>query len=217
MTRKFGLSKHRSARTFIDFSLQCKLEPEDWCVAKIKMYWDSPKRISASESLLWALTRDLLQFFTHGQSLAPPCSQQTPILPLLSQPSPSEESPCASLTVCCKNSWNVSSSLFNCFTLFSKFALKRPFVLLSLADGLEVGNKHLGYLQTLIQCSNFGRGTLGVLETAEVDRLMKHIVEKKNYIKLSIFQCSFCLIFTMIKNQYMIKLVSIYYARKDLC
>ena len=52
-------------------------------------------------------------------------------------------------------------------------------MLLSLADGLEVGNKHLGYLQTLIQCSNFGRGTLGVLETAEVDRLMKHIVEKK--------------------------------------
>ena len=59
MTRKLGLSKLRSARTFFDFSLKRELELEDWFILKITIYWYRSKSFSASESLLWALTRDL--------------------------------------------------------------------------------------------------------------------------------------------------------------
>ena len=59
MTRKLGLSKDGSERIFIDFSLQCELRLEDWCMAKRKMYWDRCKSFSASVSLLWVLIRDL--------------------------------------------------------------------------------------------------------------------------------------------------------------
>ena len=34
VTRKLGLSKHRSESTFIDFSLQCELELENWHIVK---------------------------------------------------------------------------------------------------------------------------------------------------------------------------------------
>ena len=52
MTFKLGLSKFRSDRIFIDFSLQCRLELEDWCMVKGNMYWDRSKSFYASESLL---------------------------------------------------------------------------------------------------------------------------------------------------------------------
>ena len=53
MTRKLGLSKLKSGRTFIDFSWQCILKLEDRRIVKRKMYWDKSKSFSASE-LLWA-------------------------------------------------------------------------------------------------------------------------------------------------------------------
>ena len=52
MTRNLALSKHRSAVTFVDFSLQCEIELEDWYRAKSKLNWTRPKSCSASESLL---------------------------------------------------------------------------------------------------------------------------------------------------------------------
>ena len=55
MTRILILSKHRSAETFVDFSLQCGLELEEWYRAKSKFHWNRPKSCSASERLLWAL------------------------------------------------------------------------------------------------------------------------------------------------------------------
>ena len=64
MTRNLALPKHRSAVTFVDFSLQCvecELELEDWYRAKSKLNWNRPKSCSASESLLWALILDLSQ------------------------------------------------------------------------------------------------------------------------------------------------------------
>ena len=45
--------------TIIDFSLQCKLELEDWCIAKRKLNWDRSKSFSASERFVWALILDL--------------------------------------------------------------------------------------------------------------------------------------------------------------
>ena len=59
MTRKLGLSKLRSERIFIYFSLQCKIELEDWLMLKRTLHWDRSKSFSASESLLWALILDL--------------------------------------------------------------------------------------------------------------------------------------------------------------
>ena len=59
MKRKLSLSKLRSNRIFVDFSLQCELELQDWCMVKWKMYWDWSKGVSASERLLWALIWDL--------------------------------------------------------------------------------------------------------------------------------------------------------------
>ena len=55
MTRKLGLSKLRSERTFlnfIDFSLQCVLELEDWCMEKRKMYWDRSKSFFCLRELI---------------------------------------------------------------------------------------------------------------------------------------------------------------------
>ena len=55
MTRKLGLSKLRSERTFlnfIDFSLQCVLELEDWCMVKRKMYWDRSKSFFCLRELI---------------------------------------------------------------------------------------------------------------------------------------------------------------------
>ena len=56
--------------------------------------------------------------------------------------------------LCCKNSLNsFTSGLFNCSRLFSKSALVRPagrLVGRQLQHSLEVGNKRLGYLLTLI-------------------------------------------------------------------
>ena len=54
MTRNIVLS-NRSARAFINFSFQCKLELADWNRVKRKTYWNRSKSRSASESLLWAV------------------------------------------------------------------------------------------------------------------------------------------------------------------
>ena len=52
MTRNLALSKHMSAVavTFVDFSLQCESELEDWYRTKSMLNWDRLKRCSASES-----------------------------------------------------------------------------------------------------------------------------------------------------------------------
>ena len=59
MTRKLALSKPslRSLVIFVNFSLQCRLELEDWYRAKSKLNCNRLKNLScsASESLLWAL------------------------------------------------------------------------------------------------------------------------------------------------------------------
>ena len=52
MTRNLALSKRRSAVTFVYFSLQCKLELEDWYRANSKLNWNRPKSCSASESFV---------------------------------------------------------------------------------------------------------------------------------------------------------------------
>ena len=57
--KKRKLPKLWSEKTFIDFSLQCELELEDWCRVKRKMYCYRSKSFSVSESLLWALILDL--------------------------------------------------------------------------------------------------------------------------------------------------------------
>ena len=57
--KKRKLPKLWSEKTFIDFSLQCELELEDWCRVKRKMYCYISKSFSVSESLLWALILDL--------------------------------------------------------------------------------------------------------------------------------------------------------------
>ena len=62
MTRKLGLSKLRSDRIFIDFSLQRELEREDWCMVKwnLKMFCQQqrfksfPQR-GFCEPLIWDL------------------------------------------------------------------------------------------------------------------------------------------------------------------
>ena len=60
-TRKFVLSKHSSAETFIEFSLHCAFLLGNRYRAKRKMYWNRLKSCSASERLLWALILDLSQ------------------------------------------------------------------------------------------------------------------------------------------------------------
>ena len=57
--RKLGLSRLRSERTIVDFSLKCKLELENWYLVKRKIYWDRSKSFSALENLFWALILDL--------------------------------------------------------------------------------------------------------------------------------------------------------------
>ena len=54
-------SKHRSAGTFVDFSLQSEFKHEDWYRAKRMMYWKGNKICFAWESLLWALVLDVCQ------------------------------------------------------------------------------------------------------------------------------------------------------------
>ena len=45
MTRNLVLSKHTYEWTLLDFSLQCKLELENWCRARRKIYWDSLREL----------------------------------------------------------------------------------------------------------------------------------------------------------------------------
>ena len=60
MTRRLGLSKLRSDRIFVNFSLQCKLELEDRCMVKRKMYWDRSKSfICLREFVVSFLIQDL--------------------------------------------------------------------------------------------------------------------------------------------------------------
>ena len=61
MMRNLDLSKHRSNGTFVNFSLQCKFELEDWFRAKCTFNWNRYKSCSASESLFWAIILDLSQ------------------------------------------------------------------------------------------------------------------------------------------------------------
>ena len=66
MMSNLVLSKQWFDETFIDLSLNCQLELEDWNRAKQTLYWNRPKRCSVSESLLWALILDLCQRHRDG-------------------------------------------------------------------------------------------------------------------------------------------------------
>ena len=63
MTKNLALSKHRYAVTFVDFSLQCKLEVtlRTRIETGQRANCNRPKSCSTSESLLWALILDLSQ------------------------------------------------------------------------------------------------------------------------------------------------------------